>query len=183
MTFSPQAFHSIFNLLGFNEPALLKKYVQDPVRKKFPNISVEFTQGAKFQQMVTSGDVPELFLFWYADLRAVAALKALVPLDPFMKQQRFDMNTIVPSAWQSVKNLADSDQIMAAFDVLQVIASPEVQTMMSEDGIIPVLADKNVQERSGKTATRIRGKIQKPTLCLSHPQPSTNRIFRMSTIL
>jgi hypothetical protein len=51
-----------FAVLGFNDPALFQKYVQDPVKKKYPH-TVNFAQGGNFGNIIASGDVPDIFIY------------------------------------------------------------------------------------------------------------------------
>ncbi|UUZ86020.1 extracellular solute-binding protein [Paenibacillus sp. P26] len=90
-----------------------KQYVQDPLAKKYPNITVQYVnmsvQGSSLNDLVASGDIPDVVVGYGATLKRLKELKALTNMDPLIKKYQLDLNRIIPETLEYTKVNSDTD--------------------------------------------------------------------------
>lgn len=110
-----------------NEPATLKVYFlqngfvdtdfneefQPFLSNKFPNIKFELinpTKGVAIEDIVASGDIPDLISSSETDVAVLKTLNIPLDLNPMIKQYKVDMNSFYPVVNSSVKRLGDNGE-------------------------------------------------------------------------
>lgn len=72
--------------------------------EKFPDINVEFIQGAtgaeKLQSLFAAGTPPDMFRQETAGMAFFASHDQLAPLDPMMRRDKYDLSDFFPTAWE-----------------------------------------------------------------------------------
>jgi multiple sugar transport system substrate-binding protein len=92
------------------------KFVQDPIAKKFPNVTLERlkpeqggTEG--MNQLIAAGNVPDLFYAvpgWFGKLQVAHVFDDLTPL---IKKYSFDMGRLQPAILDTVKSYSTGGRI------------------------------------------------------------------------
>jgi multiple sugar transport system substrate-binding protein len=103
--------------LRAGQQANFEDYVANPVKKKFPNVSFKQISlnngGNNFQQMLASGESPDLLMVFGKDLNALKDLGLMENLEPLIKKHNLDLNRFDPKIIDSVKALIDGGKLDA----------------------------------------------------------------------
>jgi multiple sugar transport system substrate-binding protein len=106
-------------MLQFGSPLSdeeFKEMISDPVKAKYPNISVEiirFGPGDTLETLITSGRTPDLI---YSGILNVAdALRVELPVDinPLIRKFNYNTSAIQPTAMDMVKKYSDEGKVYA----------------------------------------------------------------------
>ena len=96
----------------FNENDF-KQYVQDPVSKKYPHITVEYInvseKGRSLGELVAAGEIPDIVVGYGATLKQLKELSLFHNMDPLIKKHQLDLNRIIPETLDYIKVNGDSD--------------------------------------------------------------------------
>ncbi|CAG7614591.1 ABC transporter substrate-binding protein [Paenibacillus allorhizosphaerae] len=92
------------------------RFVQEPVAKKFPNVTLERLVPSKggpegMGELLSAGNVPDLFYAvpgWYGKLQLLHVFEDLSPL---IKKYNFDMGRLHPSILETVKSYSSGGKI------------------------------------------------------------------------
>jgi multiple sugar transport system substrate-binding protein len=84
----------------------------DPVKKKYPNISLKLvtSKDGKLDQLVASGQVPDITVASVLNLNVPQKLGLLTDLNPLIKKFQFDVTRIEPAILNEVKEYSDKDE-------------------------------------------------------------------------
>lgn len=98
---------------GMVNDAELKKYFIDPVKKKFPHITIERINTAdkdsKLNVLVATGSIPDLVIDWPYNLTDLTKLGLDYNMDALIKTHGIDLNRISPEYLESIKLLNGFD--------------------------------------------------------------------------
>lgn len=93
--------------------AEFKQYVQDPVAKKYPNITVEYIntsqKGMGLSELVASGNIPDIVAGYGSTLKSLQDLGLFFNMDPLIKKYNLDLNRIIPEMLEYIKINGASD--------------------------------------------------------------------------
>jgi multiple sugar transport system substrate-binding protein len=72
--------------------------IADPVKKKYPNITVTPIFGGipKLTELVGAGESPDMVMFWSGELQDLIDLHLMQDLNPLLKKANFDLNRYQP---------------------------------------------------------------------------------------
>ncbi|CAG7610517.1 hypothetical protein PAESOLCIP111_01251 [Paenibacillus solanacearum] len=88
------------------------KYVQNPVKAKYPHITVELMPiNGNITDMVASGSLPDLYYLWFASIKPLSELNAVADLEPLIQKNKFDTNVIEAETLKSMKVMSGLDKI------------------------------------------------------------------------
>ncbi|WP_028550183.1 ABC transporter substrate-binding protein [Paenibacillus sp. UNC451MF] len=91
---------------NFNESDF-KLYIQDPVAKKYPKITLEYIntseKGSGLNELVAAGNIPDIVVGYGSTLKSLADLQLLYNMEPIIKQNNFDLNRVIPEMVDYVK--------------------------------------------------------------------------------
>ncbi|WP_282935980.1 extracellular solute-binding protein [Paenibacillus sp. RC67] len=103
-----------------NDPVTLLVYLQaavseedfkllftDPVKKKYPNITLEAIRpktGTKLADLITAGTIPDLIAAPNADIWAFNTLDLLYDITPLAQARKVDLNRFEPATLEAVKS-------------------------------------------------------------------------------
>ncbi|MFE5320398.1 ABC transporter substrate-binding protein [Paenibacillus sp. NPDC056579] len=94
-----------------------KKYIAEPVAKKYPNISVEYIntseKGFSLNELIAAGTIPDIVVGYGSTLKQLIDLKLLYNMDPIIKQNKFDTNRVIPEMLEYIKVNGSSDYLGA----------------------------------------------------------------------
>jgi multiple sugar transport system substrate-binding protein len=93
-----------------------QRYVADPVKKKYPQITLErintSNQGMKIQDLVASGNIPDIVGNYPGPTGSVLNDLGLVyNMEPLMKKYKFDINRFAPEAVQTLRIAGGQDYL------------------------------------------------------------------------
>lgn len=104
-----------FGLSGIFNVDEFKRYVQDPVAKKYPNITVELVnmaeKGSSLTELVTSGAIPDIVTAYGGNLKILKEMQLLSNMDPLIKKHNVDLTPIFPEMLEYIKVNADVDYL------------------------------------------------------------------------
>ncbi|MFC6227521.1 ABC transporter substrate-binding protein [Paenibacillus allorhizosphaerae] len=91
-----------------------KDLLADPVKKKYPHITVEnvITKN-DLPQLVAAGEPADFFITWNGGLSFYKDLNAFVDLTPLAKQSNFDLNRFDEGALNAIKAVSDKGELYA----------------------------------------------------------------------
>ncbi|WP_028551534.1 ABC transporter substrate-binding protein [Paenibacillus sp. UNC451MF] len=99
---------------GFAETAIdFDDVFVKPVQKKHPNISAKLVNGVKLENLVSTGDIPDLIVVSVLNLFPLKEMGLLSDLNPLIKQHSFDLSRIHPEIMDSVKQYSEIGEIVA----------------------------------------------------------------------
>jgi multiple sugar transport system substrate-binding protein len=91
-------------------------YIIDPVKKKYPNITVEFVdydkKGFSLDQLVAAGDIPDIHMQYIGNLMPFVAVGLDYNIEELIKQQKFDTSRISPEFLQTMKSFLSKDYLI-----------------------------------------------------------------------
>jgi multiple sugar transport system substrate-binding protein len=93
----------------FFTDADFERYVVEPVKKKYPFITVKAVQLPKgqteerFQQLLTAGEMPDVLPVYTPDLSVVSSMKMDTDLEPLMKANNMDIQRFEPATIAQIK--------------------------------------------------------------------------------
>ncbi|MDQ1912599.1 extracellular solute-binding protein [Paenibacillus sp. GD4] len=92
-----------------------KKYVQDPLAKKYPHITAEYIntseKGFGITELVAAGSIPDIIVGYGGTLKQLKELRLLSNMDPLIKKHNLDLNRIIPETLSYIKVNADTDYL------------------------------------------------------------------------
>ncbi|CAG7647110.1 hypothetical protein PAESOLCIP111_05313 [Paenibacillus solanacearum] len=108
------------------EPVTLKLYVAqgffaqedfeanfvEPMKKKYPHITLEMVSG-KLQDMITSGDVPDILIAGLPGVPALQDLQIIEDLNPYIKKFALDLSKYEPVTIESIKKFGEKGEMVA----------------------------------------------------------------------
>ncbi|RKN85226.1 ABC transporter substrate-binding protein [Paenibacillus ginsengarvi] len=84
-----------------------KLYLSDPVKKKYPHITVErintSEKGSSLNELVAAGNIPDLVGYYPGNLVNVGDLGLSYNIEELIKKHKFDLTRVVPEALDAVK--------------------------------------------------------------------------------
>ncbi|CAG7650247.1 ABC transporter substrate-binding protein [Paenibacillus allorhizosphaerae] len=91
-----------------------KDLVADPVKKKYPHITVEnITTKSDLPQLVAAGEPVDFFITWNGNLAYYKDLNAYEDLTPLAKKHGFDLSRFDPESLNAVKAVSDKGELYA----------------------------------------------------------------------
>lgn len=89
-----------------------KNYVQEPVKKKYPNIKFKIISGSLSNDLV-KGEKPDLVLLTPGELLEMNQLKLSMDISPLIKKSKLDLSKFNPSIIQAVKGYLGDNKLTA----------------------------------------------------------------------
>ncbi|MDF2724313.1 MAG: transporter substrate-binding protein [Paenibacillus sp.] len=83
----------------------------DPVKKKYPYITLTMVKGATIQNLMAQGDIPDLFILNTRSFAIFGNLKITEDLNGIIQQNKFDLNQFEQNAMKTIMTLGDGKQI------------------------------------------------------------------------
>ncbi|WP_284638252.1 ABC transporter substrate-binding protein [Paenibacillus silviterrae] len=102
----------IFASTGMFSDEEFARYLAEPVKKKYPQISVERINsgGQKIQDLITAGEIPDIYASYPGPMgNALAEYKMLYNIEPLIKKYRFDTGRFSDEALQTLKIAGGQD--------------------------------------------------------------------------
>jgi multiple sugar transport system substrate-binding protein len=93
----------------FFTDAEFELYIVEPVKRKYPFITVKAVQLPKgqteerFQQLLTAGEMPDVLPVYTPDLPVVTSMKLDTDLEPLMKANKMDIQRFEPATIAQIK--------------------------------------------------------------------------------
>lgn len=97
---------------GFFAQEDFDAYFAQPVKKKYPNITLEMVSG-KLQEMITSGDVPDILIAGLPGIPALQELQIIEDLNPYIKKFGLDLSKYEPVPIESIKKFGAKGEMVA----------------------------------------------------------------------
>lgn len=91
----------------------LEDYVIKPVQAKYPNIKFEQIKGMNLEQLVASGEVPDIISSSNYYLNDMLELGLLSDLNGFIKKEKVDLNRFAPGLFDALKPFGKNGEIYA----------------------------------------------------------------------
>ncbi|MDB5084088.1 MAG: hypothetical protein JWN30_974, partial [Bacilli bacterium] len=117
----------------------LKQYVQDPVSKRFPNITIQRIDtgqtGSKLPDLVAAGTVPDIAASWEGPLTVLNDLGLTYNMEPLIQKHKFDINRIDSQAIETAKVGVDQPYIAALPTYSNVFALFYNKTIFDRFGV------------------------------------------------
>ncbi|MCC2685204.1 MAG: extracellular solute-binding protein family 1 [Paenibacillaceae bacterium] len=102
---------------GYLDETEFQKFVVDPVKKRYPNITIQkLTVGMneqKLQEMVTGGQYPDLIVTSSNVLSPVQKVGFATNIERDLKEQNFDLGRFEPGSLQAVKTTSGGSYLSA----------------------------------------------------------------------
>jgi multiple sugar transport system substrate-binding protein len=115
---------------GITEPVTLKMFLQvpiadedlsklivDPLKKKFPPLTLEFARpgaanGGSLEEQISAGYAPDLLLAGFFQLGTYTQLNLPYELDDLIKQSALDLNNFNPVAVNALRGYSDKGKLL-----------------------------------------------------------------------
>jgi multiple sugar transport system substrate-binding protein len=93
-----------------------KAYISDPVRKKYPNITVQrintSEKGSSLADLIAAGNIPDLVGYYPGNLQTVNELGLAYNIDELVKKYKFDLTRLMPEAVNTVKAASNTPYLI-----------------------------------------------------------------------
>lgn len=94
----------------------VKNYVIDPVKKKYPHITVEHVdydqKGLSFTDRVAVNDIPDIHVQYTGNLMEYVGLGLDYNIEELIKQQKFDLNRVAPEFLETIRTFLMKDHLV-----------------------------------------------------------------------
>jgi multiple sugar transport system substrate-binding protein len=93
-----------------------KSLIADPVKQKYPNITMEvvnYQNGQNLGDLIAAGDFPDIIFSGILDINDFRNYKVLEDLSPMIKEDKLDLNKFEPAAVQMIRSYDESGRIYA----------------------------------------------------------------------
>lgn len=97
---------------GLNDDEF-KKYIADPVSKKYPQITAQRVgQGQKLQDLISAGEIPDIVSNYPGPMGSnLRDYKLVYNMEPLMKKYKFDQSRFAPEVLETLKIAGGQDYI------------------------------------------------------------------------
>ena len=99
------------NGAGINNETDLQKIILDPVHKMYPNISIELITNKKLEDLIASGDTPDLVSTSNFSLDYMLGLGLGSDLNPFIKSYNIDLNRFEPETINTLRRYGKNGEL------------------------------------------------------------------------
>ncbi|CAG7634551.1 ABC transporter substrate-binding protein [Paenibacillus allorhizosphaerae] len=82
-----------------------------PVRKKYPNIKIEQIKGAKIDELITAGEIPDLIATTHSGMMNMLQLGLGSDLNPMVKAKNMDLNRFETEIVKAIKNYGKNGEL------------------------------------------------------------------------
>ncbi|WP_248930360.1 ABC transporter substrate-binding protein [Paenibacillus hamazuiensis] len=92
----------------------VQKYIVEPVKKKYPQITVERinASASKLPELISAGEIPDIVANYPGPMGSnLAEYKLLYNMEPLIKKYRFDVNRFAPEALETLKIAGGQDYL------------------------------------------------------------------------
>ncbi|WP_282936689.1 extracellular solute-binding protein [Paenibacillus sp. RC67] len=92
----------------------VKKYIVDPVAKKYPQITIERinASASKLPELISAGEIPDIVANYPGPMGSnLSEYKLLFNMEPLIKKYRFDTSRFSPEALQTLKIAGGQDYL------------------------------------------------------------------------
>jgi multiple sugar transport system substrate-binding protein len=91
------------------DEAMFKKYVADVVKKKHPNITLEFSFGARanLNKLMTAGDIPDIIFSGSDHYMTLKAADVMYDMTDMLKANKVDLSLFSTGSIETIKNLGE----------------------------------------------------------------------------
>jgi len=86
----------------------------DPVKAKYPNITVELFKGpdgAGLEELIAAKNTPDMMLIWNGAMPSVKRFELFQDITPYMEKQGVDVNRFEPVVIDTVKSVSDNGEL------------------------------------------------------------------------
>ncbi|TVY11110.1 ABC transporter substrate-binding protein [Paenibacillus cremeus] len=93
-----------------------KEIIADPVKKKYPNITVELQrlqQGTTLESAVAAQQYPDLIFAGILDVNRLKDLGLVTDLNPYIKKYKYDLSQLQTSTTDMVAKYSDKGEMLA----------------------------------------------------------------------
>ncbi|CAG7626812.1 ABC transporter substrate-binding protein [Paenibacillus allorhizosphaerae] len=181
-----------------SEPVVLKFYnhtagvvteeemnslIVKPVQKKYPNISFERVTGATLDQMVASGELPDLIGSANVYMYDMIAAGIASDLNPFIQRDKIDLSQLEPGTIDILKKFSAKGELFALPLSMNYGVMPYNKDIFDRFGV-PYPKDNmtwNETIELAKRLTRMENGVQYIGLDMSSPQDLT-RSYSLPTV-
>jgi multiple sugar transport system substrate-binding protein len=86
-----------------------KKYISDVVKKKHPNITLEFSFGAvgNLNKLLTAGEIPDIIYSGSDNYMSLKAADVMYDMTDMIKANKVDLSLFSPGSIETIKNLGE----------------------------------------------------------------------------
>ncbi|MBD2864400.1 ABC transporter substrate-binding protein [Paenibacillus oceani] len=103
----------LFNQGAYLFPELQQK-VEQVIKAKYPHITLQYITGAKLEETVASGEVPDLFFtFWTQIPRLAKDFDIVEDMTPLIQKHQIDLNRFSPNFMEDVKKASGKGELLA----------------------------------------------------------------------
>jgi multiple sugar transport system substrate-binding protein len=105
----------IFNSVK-SDDASWQALIVDPIRKKFPQVTVErinVAKGSDYPDFVASGSVPDIFFTSFNSMPVIQDLKLLAPLDDLVKKYNVPIDKLEQTSLKSIRYISNNGELNA----------------------------------------------------------------------
>ncbi|MCZ8513533.1 extracellular solute-binding protein [Paenibacillus filicis] len=93
-----------------------QRYVADPVKKKYPNITVErintSEKGKSMNDLVVAGTVPDIVVLYPGNLNQLNDLGLAFNHEELMKKHKFDSARVIPEMLETIKIASNQNHLL-----------------------------------------------------------------------
>ncbi|MFE5318541.1 ABC transporter substrate-binding protein [Paenibacillus sp. NPDC056579] len=97
---------------GFFAQEDFESYFVEQIKKKYPHITLEMVSG-KLQDMITSGEVPDILIGGLPGITALQELQIIEDLNPYIKKFGMDLSKFDPVSIESIKKFGAKGEMVA----------------------------------------------------------------------
>jgi multiple sugar transport system substrate-binding protein len=104
----------VYQIHGSYTQDEVQKIMADPVKKKFPNITLEFLingGGRKLDDYITAGDIPDMFMFAHQFTNDFTKLNLLMDMSSLIKSHSLDLNKFDPTTIADIRDFGPKGEI------------------------------------------------------------------------
>ncbi|TNJ65220.1 extracellular solute-binding protein [Paenibacillus hemerocallicola] len=90
-------------------------YIQEPIKKKYPNITIKKVDADKqvtMENLIATQDIPDFIWLGLTNIQQLTELNVPVNLEPLVKKQQFDLQRLDPQMVKSIRSYTKSGELI-----------------------------------------------------------------------
>lgn len=146
--------------VGINEEDF-KLLFTDPVKAKYPNITVELfkgPEGAELEELIAAKNTPDMMLIWNGAMPSVKQHELFQDITPYIEKEGVDINRFEPVVLDTIRNVSDKGELYGLPFAMQLNALYYNQEIFDQFGV-SYPTDGMTWEQVTELSKQVTGKI------------------------
>lgn len=97
----------------------INNLIVEPVKQKYPHITVEFVKGGNVEKALTAGEQMDLIAVWNGNMPYYMDFEVFEDLTPLAEKMKFDLNRFDQGALEAIRSISDKGELIGLPNMLQ----------------------------------------------------------------